>query len=1028
MSIWLKLTLPLLGLIGIVMLYMIYVWMPYSADISSQQSQRQIHKTLDTVGEGLVPLLLVEQLDSIYQNLDALSKKHPEWVYLSLTNSKGQSLYPFEEKEFPVLKESFKRIENPIMSGEDVIGNLTLIYDFSSIIKETRQNGERLLVLIIGMLLLLGVVMGGILHHYVIKPVNVVSKAAKALVENKGFIADFVAPKAADDEIGRMVNSFVYMRTETLNTQKNINQINVDLAASAYQTEIANKNLDSERARLNAILNNMMQGVITIDEKGIIKSFNKLAEDIFGHPAQDIIGQNVSVLMPEPDSGHHDEYLRNYMLGGKPKIIGQERFVKGLKKDGTTFSMALSVAEIISGEERIFIGMVQDITMDLEKEKSLVQFKKTLDQTQDCIFMFRPDPLKLFYVNKGAMEQVGYTRKELYTIDPYDIMEEYSGVLFRGFVEQLITAEEKQAEFESLHRHKDGHFVPVAISLQYFEFDDDEPHFMAVVRDVSAEKEAKKKILAAMKRAREARHEADRANEAKGQFLANMSHELRTPMNGIIGLAGLLLGSNLKDDEHEIMNSIHSSGLNLLSLLNDILDFSKIEAGELSFENMPYDPRSILAENINTLAPLASKKSIILEQTCSAQLPAFIMGDGHRFRQVLYNLVGNAIKFTRHGYVRTNLDFLPAKEGKGELILTVRDTGIGIPQDKLETIFQKLSQADVSTTRQYGGTGLGLTICKQIIELMGGEISVESTVGEGSVFCFKLPVIEADVQGAGNSERSEDADESVSFEGYSVLIVDDHPINILFAKKLMANWKFSQIETAESGKRALEAFGKNNFDVILMDCQMPDMDGFEASQKIREIEERNAIQKPVYILAMTADAMQGVKEKCLNSGMNGYITKPVIVEKLRKALQENLAPKAGTSTEEKTCSKDSKNSKDKDEQPDGDHSSVDLSNLDFYTDGDMEIEREFVETFYVSAQESIEILQNAAKDMDHDTWRAEAHKFKGAAATLGARQIAHLCLQIEDNAVIPDDADSVTEHMIRELDVVMAYMRKRQQA
>lgn len=1020
MSIRFKLFLPLLLLISGVTVYAVNVWIPHTIEIAIRQSENQINKTLDAVAEGLVSPVLESQLDSIYQQLDALAAKNSEWLYLSLTNETGQVLYPFEEREFTSLGDGFRRIELPLVSGDDTIGELKLIYDFSQIIREIEQNGQRLLILIIAMLVLVGATLGGILHLYIIKPVKVVSNAAKTLVENKDFIAEVAAPATANDEIGRMVESFFAMCSEVIETHTNVKKANINLAAEACKAETANKELETERTRLNAILDNMMQGVITIDEKGIIKSYNKLAEDIFGYSAREVKGKNVKLLMPDEIARHHDEYLQNYLDGGVAKIIGKGRVVKGLKKSGALFSMSLSVTKLESKEGSLFIGLVQDITEQLEKENSLIQFKKTLDHTMDCIFMFYPDPLKFFYVNAGAIDHVGYSREELYHMKPYEITPEFSEEKYESLLCNLITGKDKQKSFETIHRHRDGHTIPVSVSLQYFEFEGQGPHFMAVVRDVTIEKAIETELLEAMKRSQDDKEAADKANQAKGHFLANMSHELRTPMNGIIGLSGLLLDAELKEDEKEVIQSIHSSGESLLTLLNDILDFSKIEAGELSFENLPYSPKKMLEQNTNALAPLASKKSIILEQECGPDLPPYVMGDGHRFRQVLNNLIGNAIKFTEHGYVRTSADFSPTIEGKGNLTIKIEDTGIGIPENKQINVFQKFSQADISTTRQFGGTGLGLTICKQIVELMGGEIGVESTLGKGSTFWFTIPVEMADNQ-EDESEVGRAQKENVSFEGYSVLIVDDHPINTLFAKKLMANWRFSKIETAENGKRALEAFAENSFDVILMDCQMPEMDGFETSEQIRKIEEARGTENPTFILASTADAMQGVKEKCLESGMDNYITKPLNVDKLQATLRAQLNPNAGIALAEETGASTEEDTEDVGVvlAP-----SFDPSNLDFFTDGDPETKKEFISTFFSKALESLTTLQRAASGNDFERWHAEAHKFKGAAATLGAVRFAELCFELEQMKSVPENSDMLIDRLIKELDVVVTCLQK----
>lgn len=409
---------------------------------------------------------------------------------------------------------------------------------------------------------------------------------------------------------------------------------------------------------------------------------------------------------------------------------------------------------------------------------------------------------------------------------------------------------------------------------------------IGTVQDITESKQAKEALKEANQRLEAALLHANTANRAKSEFLANMSHEIRTPMNGVLGMTQLLKFTPLSQEQQEYIDNLELSGKNLLALINDILDLAKIESGKLQLEQVDFSLHHCIQEVLSIESAVLRQKGLKLTTEISPEIPLLIHGDALRLKQIMFNLVGNAAKFTHHGSITVSASIQSRHDQSVVIRMAVKDTGIGIASESLSRIFDTFEQADNSITRSFGGSGLGLAICRRLTDLMGGTIRVESIVGEGSTFFVELPFLVPTYRQAFDGDERQSPPADAQCDHFKVLIAEDNPTNAVTTVAMLKQLGHHS-ETASNGHEALELFHRGTFDAILMDVQMPVMDGELAVSIIREQEQKTGGHIP--IIALTAFALNGDRERLLSKGFDGYVSKPVDMQQLADELQRVIA-------------------------------------------------------------------------------------------------------------------------------------------
>ncbi|WDE13182.1 response regulator [Thalassomonas haliotis] len=635
--------------------------------------------------------------------------------------------------------------------------------------------------------------------------------------------------------------------------------------------------------KLNAVFDSAADAFITLDHKGEILSFNLAAESIFGYQQEEVIGENIKCLMPEPYAGKHEAFLSQYVKTGVSDIMGVGRKLEAIRKSGEVFPIHLAISEVKTAQGYLFTGIIRDISAEkrLEHQRELSEqaLKQANDRTSIATESAGIGIWEYDLVNDALMWDDWMLK--LYGIERKDFTggyDDWKNALHPDDVEAAERAVQNSIEQHTQFEHEFRIILPNgdikhirSSALINYDQEGNAVLMTGANYDISARIEAESVLI-------QARELAEDTVRHKAEFLASMSHEIRTPMNGVLGMLGLLMRSELSEQQYHRVKLATSSAESLLTIINDILDFSKVEAGKLELEVIDFNLLSLLGEFVEGMALKAQEKGLEIILDVSNIKFSHVKGDPGRIRQVLTNLVSNAIKFTAEGEILICAEVFEQAENQVSFSCSVTDTGIGIPEAKLTSIFDSFTQVDASTTREYGGTGLGLAISKQLCQLMQGDIRLTSTVGEGSCFSFEI-ALEL-------SECSSVIIPTVDVKGVDLLIVDDNQTNRQVLKEQLELWG-AKVTEAEDGLAALallKSQDRPDFKVAFLDMQMPYMDGAELGRRIRESSELNVLK----LVMMTSMASRGDASHFASIGFDGYFPKPATLSDLFDTLALTL--------------------------------------------------------------------------------------------------------------------------------------------
>ncbi|WP_239643985.1 PAS domain S-box protein [Grimontia indica] len=785
-----------------------------------------------------------------------------------------------------------------------------------------------------------------------------------------------------------------------LNTKDKLDKSYAQLEASLKEQKYSYIEARQIEEQSEAIYKASHDAIIVANDQGIIIEFSPVAEQIFGWDRDDIVGKSMAeTIVPTPMRDMHIQGMRHFLKTGEGPVLNQRIELSAIRRSGREFPIEISISAAKTQKGHIFVSYIRDISQRLQNQTELKIAAHAFDTSQPVFIadnkghIIRSNPAFSNITGYQSSEVAGKKPRSL-TANPEDL----------GFHKKIwrILNSQGSWEGEMRLRHKAGHNIPVFMSITSITDENSElSHYVAHFFDLTEQKRGEAKL-------KEMQQAAENANKAKSHFLAAMSHEIRTPMNGVLGVLGLLKETELDDLQKKLVKTARESGELLLAIINDILDFSKMEAGKLSLEDNPFNMYDLFEHTVDIVYPQAENKNLQLTSRIADGVPKYLVGDGDRVRQILLNLLSNAVKYTNTGTVNINLQCLHRRHDSVQLQVDVKDTGIGIDQKHIPTLFEEFTMAQATYSRTHEGSGLGLAICRQLVSQMNGQISVISEVGKGSTFTFTIELAIADEQESGEvtSKSKQDINPTNISDNLRILVAEDNPANQIVLRTMM---EFSgiSVDIVSNGVEAVEAVSRIPYDIVLMDISMPHMDGMEATKRIRAM---NTPAKDVVIVALTAHALRGDREHFIELGMDDFVSKPFTRQSILDCLNRwqpndagigpKSAPDSALSMASKPLTGVADVNAEADTGIDNDAPMVDEATLaQLAKDTSAELVPELIEFYIKDARQRVEKIAQSADENDHYTLEFEAHTLGSSAAAHGNKQLCAFCRDIEKHCL-----------------------------